>query len=118
MQLNDVPACEDDGFLTNITNDDNPGTCEINGKRIDLEWSEWDEWSETDDEFNWIDGKTNILIDCAHGGKHDGEPKKRETWLRWQTSEMTWAHIAKTWTAICSQTLMALGSSLNSSVKK
>ena len=71
MNLEEMPACieNDDESLKDIQDDDSPGNCQINQKRVDKEWTEWEkEFIDTSEEYKDIDTR-HLLSDFAHGGE-------------------------------------------------
>ena len=87
------PTCREKGISQNIQDDENPGVCKINKKRVDREWGPWEVVTiNTADEFE----KKRVqpmLVDFAHGGKI-GSDEIREihlTWVKWVNEPKTWS---------------------------
>ena len=85
MNLEEMPACieNDDESLKDIEDDNSPGNCQINQKRVDKEWSEWEkEFIDTSEEYKDIDTR-HLLSDFAHGGKNGSNETLRVFhWLK------------------------------------
>ena len=93
MNLEEMPACieNDNVSLKDIQDDNSPGNCQINQKRVDKEWSEWEkEFIDTSEEYKDIDTR-HLLSDFAHGGKKgSNETLRVYHWLKL-------VHITKVW---------------------
>ena len=72
MRAETMPQCMEDDEIKNITDDTDPGLCQINQKRTDS--SEWEEWSETsavidtNDEWKRAAYRSCLSEFASHGG--------------------------------------------------
>ena len=92
MKRSSFPVCNQKSIEQNIQDDDNPGFCRINEKRIDREWGPWvaEVVVETEREFKEIE-KKQIVLDFAHGGKTGVDPTERiKKWLVFVTEKKNW----------------------------
>ena len=92
MKRSSFPICYQKAIEQNIQDDDNPGFCRINEKRIDREWGPWvaEIVVETEKEFKEIE-KKQIVVDIAHGGKTGVDPIERTIkWLLFVPERKNW----------------------------
>ena len=68
MHRDYTPLCQERGYSKNIDDDENPGACQINWKRVDRKWFSWEFRSNSSAaeifEYKWRE----LLVDIAHGG--------------------------------------------------
>ena len=91
MKKEGYPVCREKTKIVAITNDDQPGACKINRKRVDRTFSPWNENSvEVDNAFEFKESKTReIVLDSAHGGKL-GENYVVVMWVKWVKEPLDW----------------------------
>ena len=92
MRKDAQPICKDMESFVNINNDVDKSECEINLKRVDLEWGYWGsvEISEdTDTNFKQI-RRRYPTIEAAHGGITSTGNEETLIWLRWVKTLKSW----------------------------
>ena len=80
------PTCKENGTLKSIQNDENPGVCKINKKRIDREWGPWEDIITVNNANEFEKERVQpMLVDFAHGGKIGSDEIReiRLTWVYW-----------------------------------
>ena len=92
MKKNDIPFCQEGVEEKYVQDDENPGLCEINQKRVDLEWTSW-RWEvviDSQDEFKEMKRREK-LVDFAHGGiAGTNETGPTKYWLKFVATPMNW----------------------------
>ena len=83
MGRKDLPECLDRGQDKNIQDDQDPGPCHINKKRVDKHWGAWEVDTLIDEKGEFKESrKRSIAIDFAHGGKLGSNHSRQNTWIR------------------------------------
>ena len=92
MRKDAQPICKDMESFVNINDKDDKSECEINRKKVDLEWGDWGsvEISEdTETNFKQI-RRRYPTIEAAHGGITSNENEEIFIWLRWVKILKSW----------------------------
>ena len=90
MRKQSYPSCLDKNELKKIRDDQNPGACQINLKRVDFEWSGWD-IIQYDNASDWRDTWTReTLVESAHGGLPRSGASEKLWWLKFVLVQKTW----------------------------
>ena len=91
MSRNDLPECLDRGQNKDIQDDQDPGPCHVNKKRVDRHWGPWevDTLIDVKGEFKEF-RKRSIAIHFAHGGKLGSNESDRKTWIRFILQYLSW----------------------------
>ena len=89
----DVAVCEQGGISKDIQNDEYPGVCTINQKRVDSVWGESEVVTVLDTPEEWKQLRKPLLsIEQAHGGKLTGsQDVEIVSWIKWVKTKRPWA---------------------------
>ena len=87
MKKNYFPRCEAKGLTVDIK-DDVANVCEINGKRVDIEWGP-EIQNETDTESIKFHSR-ETLVDASHGGYSGGAKYDIVEWIKFVHELKTW----------------------------
>ena len=78
MLKDDAPLCQEDGSLKDIKDDQNPGACGINKKRVDAKWI-WQLTAPIATEFSMEQEKTREIRSAAHWGRDSANGQNDES---------------------------------------